>query len=65
MIIVADGIHSTVINQIFFQTTAPLYVNENIFYEINQQTSINPSITAKNTLTQYLGFGEFISYRAG
>lgn len=69
MVIGADGIHSTVVQQIFPQTSPPVHAKENIFYgiidNIDEQTSIPSSITAKNTLTQYFGRGEFISYRAG
>jgi salicylate hydroxylase len=69
MVIGADGIHSTVVKQIFSQTAPSIHSKENIFYgvieNIDEQTSINPSITAKNTLTQYFGRGEFISYRVG
>jgi 2-polyprenyl-6-methoxyphenol hydroxylase-like FAD-dependent oxidoreductase len=69
MVIGADGIHSTVVQKIFSQTAPPIHSKENIFYgvieNIDQQTSINPSITAKNTMTQYFGRGEFISYRVG
>ncbi|CAF3319671.1 unnamed protein product [Rotaria socialis] len=57
MLIGADGIHSTVVNQIFPQSPPPIYTKENIFYgvidNIDQQTSINPTVTAKNTLTHY------------
>jgi len=69
MVIGADGIHSTVAKKIFSQTIPPIYSKENIFYgvidNIDQQTSINPSITTKNTLTQYFRRGEFICYTAG
>jgi 2-polyprenyl-6-methoxyphenol hydroxylase-like FAD-dependent oxidoreductase len=69
MVIGADGIHSTVVKQIFSQTAPAMHSKENIFYgvieNIDQQTSINPLITAKNTMTQYFGRGEFISYRVG
>ncbi|CAF3229283.1 unnamed protein product [Rotaria socialis] len=69
MVIGADGIRSTVVKQIFTETAAPVHSKENIFYgiidNIDQQTSINPLVTAKNTMTQYFGFGEFITYRAG
>lgn len=65
----ADGIHSTVVKQIFPQTAPPTHSKENIFYgvieNIDQQTTINPSITTRNTMTQYFGLGEFISYRIG
>ncbi|CAF2057984.1 unnamed protein product, partial [Rotaria magnacalcarata] len=57
MLIGADGIHSAVVNQIFPQSPPPIYTKENIFYgvidNIDQQTSINPTVTAKNTLTHY------------
>jgi len=69
MVIGGDGIHSTVVKQIFSQTAPSIHSKENIFYgvidNIDEQTSINPSITTKNTLTQYLGYGEFIAYRVG
>ena len=69
MVIGADGIHSTVVKRIFSQTAPPMHSKENIFYgvieNIDQQTSINPSITARNTLTQYFGRGEFLSFRIG
>ena len=69
MLIGADGIHSTVVQQIFPQSSPPVHAKENIFYgiieNIDQQTSIPSSITRKNTITQYFGRGEFISYRAG
>lgn len=69
MVVGADGIHSTVVKQIFPQTAPPVHSKENIFYgvieNIDQQTSINPTITVRNTLTQYFGRGEFICYRIG
>jgi salicylate hydroxylase len=69
MVIGADGIHSTVVKQIFSQTAPAIHSKENIFYgvieNVDQQSSINPLITAKNTITQYFGRGEFICYRAG
>jgi salicylate hydroxylase/6-hydroxynicotinate 3-monooxygenase len=69
MVIGADGIHSTVVKKIFSQTDPPIYSKENIFYgvidNIDQQTTINPSITAKNTLTQYFNRGKFVAYRVG
>ncbi|CAF1646706.1 unnamed protein product [Rotaria magnacalcarata] len=69
MVIGADGIRSTVVKQIFTETALPVHSKENVFYgiidNIDQQTSINPLVTAKNTMTQYFGFGEFITYRAG
>lgn len=69
MVIGADGIHSTVVKQIFPKTAPPVHSKENIFYgvieNIDQQTSINPTITARNTLTQYFDRGEFLSYRIG
>ena len=69
MVIGADGIHSTVVKQVFPQTSSPIHSKENIFYgvidNIDEKTSINPSVTAKNTLTQYFGRGEFLTYRMG
>ncbi|CAF3347457.1 unnamed protein product [Rotaria sp. Silwood1] len=69
MVVGADGIRSTVVKQIFTQTASAIHSKENIFYgmidNIDQQTSLNPIITAKNTLTQYFNHGEFLSYRAG
>lgn len=69
MVVGADGIHSTVVEKIFPKTPPPIYTKENIFYgvidNIDQQTSIHPSIRAKNTLTQYVDRGEFLSYRIG
>ncbi|CAF0963894.1 unnamed protein product [Rotaria sp. Silwood1] len=69
MVIGADGIYSTVVKHIFTQTAPAIHSKENIFYgiidNIDQQTSINSIITAKNTLTQCFGSGGFISYRAG
>lgn len=69
MVIGADGIHSTVVEKIFSQTPPPIHSGENIFYgvidNIDKQTIINPLITAKNTMTQYFGRGEFICYRVG
>ncbi|CAF1277761.1 unnamed protein product [Rotaria sp. Silwood1] len=67
MVVGADGIHSTVVNQIFPQTPPPIYTKENVFYgiidNIDQQTSINPSVTAENTLTHYIDRGDFITCR--
>lgn len=67
MVIGADGIHSTVVRRIFSPTALPVYSNENIFYgvieRIDEQTTINPLVTAKHTLTQYFGRGEFVTYR--
>jgi salicylate hydroxylase len=69
MVIGADGINSTVTQLVFSPTAPSMYSKESIFYgiinNIDQQTSINPSVTQKNTLTQYFGRGEFISYRVG
>ncbi|CAF4598216.1 unnamed protein product, partial [Rotaria sp. Silwood2] len=69
MVIGADGIRSTVVKQIFTETAPAIHSKENIFYgmidNIDKKTSINPVITAKNTLTQYFNRGEFLSYRAG
>ncbi|CAF1184387.1 unnamed protein product [Adineta steineri] len=69
MIIGADGVHSTVAKQIFSQTVPPTYAKENIFYgiihNIDQQTSLNPSIIQKHTLTQCFDKGEFICFRIG
>ncbi|CAF1478627.1 unnamed protein product [Adineta steineri] len=69
MLIGADGIHSKVVKQIFSQTAPPIYSKENVFYgiidNIDQQTSLHPSIIQKNTLTQCLDYGEFISFRVG
>jgi 2-polyprenyl-6-methoxyphenol hydroxylase-like FAD-dependent oxidoreductase len=69
MLVGADGIHSTVVKQIFDGSARPIFVNENIFYgiidDIDQQTSIDSVVTTRNTLTQYFGFGEFLCYRAG
>lgn len=69
IVIGADGIHSTVVKQVFSQSARPVHSKENIFYgvieNIDKQTTINPIVTAKNTLTQYLGRGEFITYRVG
>ncbi|CAF4246898.1 unnamed protein product, partial [Rotaria sordida] len=69
MVVGADGIHSTVVKKIFPQTPPPIYTKENIFYgvidHIDQQTSINSSIRAKNTLTQYIDRDEFITCRIG
>ncbi|CAF4271046.1 unnamed protein product, partial [Rotaria sordida] len=57
------------LKKIFPQTSPPIYTTENIFYgvidHIDQQTSINSSIRAKNTLTQYIDRGEFITCRIG
>ncbi|CAF4545988.1 unnamed protein product [Rotaria sp. Silwood2] len=67
MVIGADGIRSTVVKQIFTQTASAIHSKENIFYgiidNIDQQTSINPTKTAKNTLTQCFNHREFLSYR--
>ncbi|CAF0932232.1 unnamed protein product [Rotaria sordida] len=67
MVVGADGIHSTVVKKIFPQTPPPIYTKENIFYgvidHIDQQTSINSSIRAKNTLTKYIDRDEFITCR--
>jgi salicylate hydroxylase len=69
MVIGADGVHSTVVKKIFSQTIPPIHSKENVFYgvidNIDQQISINPSITTKNTLTQYFHQGEFIACRVG
>ncbi|CAF1651355.1 unnamed protein product [Rotaria sp. Silwood1] len=69
MVIGADGIHSTVVKQIFTQTAPSIYSKENVFYgmidNIDQQTSINPIITAKNTFVQYFGRGQAMTCRAG
>ncbi|CAF3748692.1 unnamed protein product [Rotaria sp. Silwood1] len=69
MVVGADGIRSTVVKKIFPQTPPPIYTKENIFYgvidNIDQQISVNSSIRAKNTLTQYFDRGEFAAYRIG
>ncbi|CAF2422757.1 unnamed protein product [Rotaria sp. Silwood2] len=69
MVIGADGIHSTVVKQIFTPIAQSIYSKVNIFYgtidNIDQQTSLNPIITAKNTLIQYFGHRHCLSYRAG
>ncbi|CAF5147150.1 unnamed protein product, partial [Rotaria sp. Silwood1] len=56
MVIGADGIHSTVVKQIVFY---------GMIDNIDQQTSINPIITAKNTFVQYFGRGQAMTCRAG
>ncbi|CAF3366552.1 unnamed protein product [Rotaria sp. Silwood1] len=69
MVIGADGIHSTVVKQIFTPTAQSIYSKVNLFYgmidNIDQQTSINPMITTKNTFIQYFGHRHCLSYRTG
>lgn len=69
MVIGADGIHSTVVDQIFGQTAPPIYVKENIFYgiidQIDSRQTLDPKLTAANTLIQCFGRGEFLCYRVG
>ncbi|CAF1433521.1 unnamed protein product [Rotaria sordida] len=69
MVIGADGIRSTVVKQIFPQTAPPIYIKKNIFYgmidNIDEQTSINPIVREKNTITQNFDHGEFLTYPAG
>jgi 2-polyprenyl-6-methoxyphenol hydroxylase-like FAD-dependent oxidoreductase len=67
MVVGADGIHSTVVNKIFPQTPLPFYTKENIFYGVveNIDRQMNSSVKTKNTLTQYIDRGEFLTYRMG
>lgn len=69
LVIGADGIHSTVVDLVFGQSSPAVHSKENIFYgvieNIDSQTSIDSSVRDKNTLTQYFNHGEFISYRTG